>query len=315
MKNLALLILAAGIGISASYGARLAPELHDQMVIEGRAKFLQDATGAAHTAYCEARGEAELSPADGCADHELEPPAVGEDATAVEYRAAWEAHLAQLREAESELVGQVATLRTAWLDALNAQIGPSAEASVLIPPPPGSRVGSWFGIAGLMFLFGLVLIVVGAILGRRAVRAEALATQPAGAGGQADGTSDDSAPKDFGELLDALANEIGGIADRLKGIDAPQVTHFEDIKSQVEELQVGMFQPLIESRARVQVRYGMAGFAEIFGPLSAAERKMNRSWAALVDRHWGESKASVLGAHTEIIRAQDALADAVKSAG
>jgi hypothetical protein len=307
MKNLALLILAAGIGISASYGARLAPELHDQMVIEGRAKFLQEATDALHTAYCDARGEADLSAADGCGEHELTPPAVDEDATAAEYRAAWEAHIAQLRGAEAELVGEVATLRTAWLDALSAQVGPSAEASVLVPPPPGSRVGSWFDIAGLMFLFGLVLIVVGAILGRRAVKAEALAAAPEGAEGEP--------PKDFGELLDALATEIGGIADRIKGIDAPEVTQFEEIKSQVEELQVGMFHPLIESRARVQARYGMAGFAEIFGPLSAAERKMNRSWAALVDRHWGESKASVLGAHTEIIRAQDALAGAVKSTG
>ena len=303
MKNIALIILAVGIGISASYGARLAPELHDQTVIQGRAQFLQADTAAAHAAYCEARAEAELSEADGCGDHSLDAPSVQEDATASAYEEAWQGHLRGLRAEGGDLAANLAALRGAWLDALDQQITPSAEAHGLTPPSPTSRVGSWFGVSGMMFLFGLVLIVIGAVLGRKATREEALAS-----GG---GDSEGAAAKDFGVLLGELADEIGQLAHLVKEDGRPEESTFEHIKTQIEEMQVTKFQPLIDSRARVQARYGMAAFADIFGPLSSAERKMNRSWAALVDRHWGETKVSVLGAHTEVLRAQEALNGAV----
>ena len=35
----------------------------------------------------------------------------------------------------------------------------------------------------------------------------------------------------------------------------------------------------------LQIRFGLSGFAQVMGPLSAAERFINRSWTVLVDHH------------------------------
>jgi len=305
MKTIALLILALGIGISASFGARITPELREQMIVEGRAKFSQDATTAAHAAYCAARTESELADADGCGEHEISAPEVSEDLDNSAFVALWTAHVSQLRDAARAEESALLELRRAWLDALQAQVPFVAAARGLVPPDPGGRVTSWFSTAGMMFLFGLALIFVGAILGRKATKAEALSTGP---------TGDDSAgPRDFGEMLGELADEIGSLATQAKEIEHPTDDQFDSLKERIGELQVEVLEPLVESRARVQARYGMGPFAEIFGPLSASERKLNRSWAALVDRHWGESRASILGSHTEILRAQEALSRAVES--
>ena len=207
MKTIALLILALGIGISASFGARITPEIREQMVLEGQLKFLQETTSAAHGAYCEARGEAELEAADGCGDHELAEPEVAEGASEADVVAAWTAHLATLREGTASTDGALLELRNTWLTALEAQVAPAAAVSVLIPPDPAGRVTSWFNSAGLMFLFGLALIFVGAILGRKATKEEALSELSEGA---------EQGPRDFGEMLGELVDAIGALADEAK---------------------------------------------------------------------------------------------------
>jgi hypothetical protein len=47
--------------------------------------------------------------------------------------------------------------------------------------------------------------------------------------------------------------------------------------------------------------------AALFSPLSAAERKLNRAWAALVDRHWVEALASIAAAGADLRTTRDAL--------
>jgi len=57
----------------------------------------------------------------------------------------------------------------------------------------------------------------------------------------------------------------------------------------------------------------MAGFAEIFGPLSSAERKVNRAWSALVDRHWPETQDSLDGAASDLTEAHRVLQATVEA--
>ena len=64
---------------------------------------------------------------------------------------------------------------------------------------------------------------------------------------------------------------------------------------------------LCASGPRVQALHGIEGMAALFSPLSAGERKMNRAWAALVDRHWPEALSSVGGAVVDLEETQAAL--------
>jgi hypothetical protein len=320
MKILSLLLLIIGVGLSASYGSRLTPEIYEQTVAKGRAKFLMQASKAAHSEYCAQRaklfvttttagvstvsenGTRKLADGDGCQKHVLAAPALPSEAPPAVQKQAHRAQLAKLKASELKLTDKVATLRTSWLNAKAAEIDPVIDAAALIPPEPTSRVRSWWNSAGMMFMLGLILCIIGAILGRRVAKAEALspASNKDGTGG----------PVDFGELLNRLVDTAEGISSRTHALESATAEQFEAFKNEIAELQVSMFEPLIQSRGRLQALYGMSAFAEIFGPLSSAERKMNRTWAALVDQHWGESKASVAAAHADLVQAQKALASA-----
>ena len=94
---------------------------------------------------------------------------------------------------------------------------------------------------------------------------------------------------------------------RVANVSEPDDDDFDELRYLIKNLQYDKFEPLIESRVRVEARFGVAGFAAIFGPLSAGERQLNRAWSALVDRHWGEASDSMVRSARSLRAAQEQL--------
>lgn len=324
MKQLGIVLLAIGVAISAAYGARLSPAMHAQLTAKGRAQFLQQEEQQAFGAYCEAREAAGLPVSDGCVYREESGADPGE--ATVEERIAQACagrqqetrgegeivgsereRLAGLREAEPGLDGELAASRGAWLDALEARIAPAASAAVQRPIPPEARVSDWFGESGLFFLLGLALVVIGAVLGRVAMKREASEEEPAESQGGA---------KDLGHLLDGLRAEIGQLAAEMEASESerPPAKELTRIKEAIQELQLTKFEPIVDSAPKVQAKYGMGAFAEIFGPFSSAERNVNRAWSALVDEHFPEARDSMKSAADSLTEAHEVLSRVVKEA-
>lgn len=322
MKNVGLLLLTVGVAVSAMYGARLAPDMRAQMVSQGRASLLAGRREQAHQAYCETFGEGERPPLatlDGCP----EPSAEGEDGPSgvnVEAECAGRDAPEQSEEEiaaaghgslephylrdPSVLSADQQRLRTEWLARAEDAIDPGAAAAVLRPIAPPDRLSGWFGDSGIMFLLGLVLVIAGAVLGRVAARREAAAEPEAKDG--------DAPARDLGELLAELQEAVAELAAQTEGVEDPKPEGFDKLKDAVHELQLERFEPVVTSAPKVQAKYGMGPFAEIFGPLSAAERHVNRAWSALVDRHWPEASSSLARAAEDLEDAKAALDRAVK---
>ncbi|MBR57328.1 MAG: hypothetical protein CMH54_04640 [Myxococcales bacterium] len=179
--------------------------------------------------------------------------------------------------------------RVNWVKEKCAHIKAQALATALPPgPSPNARVSNWLGFAGVPFVLGLLLVIGGAILYRKAVRAELVGSE------SGDGKGD--GPTDFGVALGELATTVRDLATRAGAMDEPDDAQRESAKEEIESALQDRIAPLVEARARVQLRYGMDGFAAVFGPLATGERRLNRSWSALVDNHWPETQTSLSGA-------------------
>jgi hypothetical protein len=114
-------------------------------------------------------------------------------------------------------------------------------------------------------------------------------------------------PIDFGQMLGTLREEIGVVHQEMLPNTHPDPAAFASAKARIETFQLEKVGRLIEARGQVQNRYGLGGFAAIFGPLSGAERFLNRTWSALADEHWPEATRSVQNAMTELDAAIAAL--------
>jgi hypothetical protein len=152
---------------------------------------------------------------------------------------------------------------------------------------PAERLTSWAGLAGLPFFGGLVLVVAGASMSRVAAKS---ALKEGGSP-----TSDGKAV-DFGALLGELGADTARLADEMKAQTAPEVTTFEAMQKKVEELQREKVERLVAAGPVLQLRYGLDSFAAVFSPMSGGERKLNRTWSALVDQHWPEATRSMTDA-------------------
>lgn len=164
---------------------------------------------------------------------------------------------------------------------------------------PEARLAEWASRSGLLFGVGLALIIVGAAIGRRAVRLEAL-EEPAARAGEAEAR----APLDLGVAVSTLARDVASLAEDLKRVGSPTSTDYERFKSEIHRLELEGFEPIVDARGRVQARYGLVGFAELFGPISSAERRLARAWSALVDQHWIEARDSAARAAGDLAQAE-----------
>lgn len=305
MKWIALLLVIAGTGLAAAMGARNTDDLMERQRIAGRAELLTAVQKKAHAAYCESREENNLPLADGCPDKKKKkaPKKEKKEAEApkeeppppslADLVAKAQAELDGYRASEEALPAKTGELREAWLKAFEAAIGPGAEAAVdraVKGKPAGERLGTWFDLAGLPFLGGLALIIMGGLLGRKAARDEA---EREGSEGGQDAKGEQRGPVDFGVMLGELEAAVNEIAADMEAHDEPTPVDHERVKGEIEELQLEKVEQLVEARMRLQLRYGVGGFAQVFGPFSAGERNLNRAWSAVVDHHWPEASDAI----------------------
>lgn len=317
MKYLGLILLIVGIAMAAAFGARNPATIHDTNIANGQVAFLGAAEQEAFEAWCAALIEAEAPLRDGCTDPDAEAEAAetetadaetadaetaetgtadaetAETGTAEptfdERVVAGNAEIQALRDSGGELTGALAAARNAWIDAKARLVEPSARAAASVVPAPGERLADWFRVSGVPFTVGLALVVIGAVLARRASHHDA--------GSSAD--QDPRGPVDFGALCAELIERVRALHASLAANVAPTRQDLEASKKQVEAIQVDCVERLVGARISVERRYGLATFAAIFGPLSGGERLMNRTWAALTDGQAPEAIASLEGAAAE----------------
>jgi hypothetical protein len=129
----------------------------------------------------------------------------------------------------------------------------------------GRWEGKWFALAGVVGL------IVGAVLVRRASRDAAAAADARGG----DGASPESLMVQAREGLLALRQQAAG--------EAPGAERAHLIMRRVGEIQRGQINPVVEGRGRLRARLGLAGYARVMDRFAAAERQVNRAWSAAAD--------------------------------
>lgn len=171
-----------------------------------------------------------------------------------------------------------------------AALTDATESTDTAPVPAGTRLTDWFAEAGVPFLGGLVLLAIGAVVGRIAIGRDGAAA-----------TSTDG--RDYAALLGSLAEAIeetrGGMTDQ----------PMNETRAAIERALDDLVLPMIDARGALQRRFGLAGAARVLGPLSGAERFLNRAWSALVDQHAGEGEASLAAAGEQAALARQALGE------
>lgn len=318
MQLVGLLILMVGVGLSAAFGSQLSAPVYKNQLVGGRAGHVNHLEQGAFDAYCKLRGELKLDARDGCKGKDGKPSAIsapegaapGDDlkpADAARFKL--QAELGRLAAVDVVKDLGDATLepadlkrlqeaRVAWLSAKRDAVDAKVEAAGLPVTKPDVRLNAWMGEAGGGFAAGLVLVVLGAFMSRSAHRK---ALQEGGG----DGNKDDAGPVDFGVLLASVGEEVSKLAEELSAIDNNAELH--PYMDRISTLQLEPIEAMIQAAPRLQIRFGMQGFAQLFDPLSTAERKVNRAWSALADSHVPEATDSIKRASTALAQAQGVL--------
>ena len=161
------------------------------------------------------------------------------------------------------------------------------------PVAPLERIAAWAEDGLALFGAGLLVMLVGAVMARRA-RQQGAATVAAGDG------------RDWPDALARLRMAVSEL--RIALADAAP-DELRSLRDRLESIQADQVEPLIEMRGALEARHGLAGYVAVLGPLSAAERLLSRAWSALVDRHAAEACSSLELALASISNAEDAFAD------
>ena len=291
-KTIGLVLLTAGISLTAGYGAVLAPDFRTATAASGEATFADQAVDEAREKYCTLREQFNAGPADGCPGaEELVKETAG--LSMAELRAA---QFEALTSAERDVqVVQMAHARIEYRLAVKKSMKRWQELEAMGTQGPVPRLSGWFSRAGLGFISGFVLLIMGAWISRRASTA------------QLDSTASGPAAEVFGVLLGRVRTAVGALQDGMAACAAPTVSDLERFKAELEDIQKGDLARLCASGSRAVARHGVEGMARLFSPLSGAERKLNRAWAAMVDKHWPEAAGSVSGALAELDETAAAL--------
>ena len=256
MKLFGMVMLVVGVALCAAFGGRMSPEMYDYVEAEGEVVFRSGAVSAAFDTYCNALIEAELPMADGCVDPDAEPaaePEPTEDSedsdeaaepevepeppTYDELVASGEAEVEALRAGGRDLPDDIAELRTTWVDAKAALVAPSARLATTPLPAPSERLSGWLSLAGLPFGIGLVLLVIGSVISRRAIKE---ATQTGGTTG--------TKVINFAEVLGDVQQQLGTIREDMQAVASPTEKQMNTIKGRVETLQFGPIAELVSAR-------------------------------------------------------------------
>lgn len=318
MKAIGMIILAVGVGLCAAFGARLSDGMYERKRLDGQIAMLQGQVDGAWGDYCKAREAAKLDKGECAPPEEADPPADtpleaaedGAEAAADEKKAAApalptydealaaeKAALATAGATSEALPEAVAKARADWLALRGEQVEPKAKVASMPLPGPETRLAGWFELSGMPFLGGLVLIIVGAVLGRRAAKAEL----------SDDGKSGDDTRVDFGVAVESLAKTVRDLSARASAMADPSPAERKAIHQEIEDLQLTRFGPIVEARYQLQNRIGLGGFANVFGPFSGGERWVNRAWSTLADDHWPETTHSLERSAEQLALAAEAL--------
>jgi hypothetical protein len=315
MRSLGLFLVFVGVGMAAAFGSQLSPRFRAQQLVLGDVAFVEALADGEHETYCERRSQAGLVALDGCGGSDLfsgvEAQRVSIDATdSLSDSEERHRELTLLSSVKEELPSAVRDARRDWLSALQAtqpllkrqraqqrafekkeQVTPGAE--------PFDRLWGWWGQAWVGFVAGLLMLTVGSVL----YRLDLSRTKETVEGGE-----DGALPaQDFGVVLGSLCTEARLLASVMMACEQPTEGQLAQTKSRLERLQKEQVVRLVQAGPRLQAKYGMAGFAAVFSPLSGGERLLNRTWSTLVDRHWPEAQRSIEAAATQLEGALEAL--------
>jgi len=172
----------------------------------------------------------------------------------------------------------------------NAPADEKAATAAVAPVSAATRLGDWFDTAGMQFLTGLAVLTLGAVIGRLAIGRDGFARA------QADG-------QDFAGQLARLSEAIEATR---QGLGHEPLA---ETRKRIEQAQQEVVTPMIDARGALQQRFGVGGSALVIGPLSGAERQLNRAWSVLVDEHVEEGERSLEAAVAEIELTRAALAE------
>ncbi len=255
MKGLGLGLLTIGVMLSAAFGARLSDPVASEVFGKGRAALASGQADAVREAYCAALGAPSRDEAACGEEPDLDGPA------------------------PEGLSPELAKLRADWLGWAQRAARAAEEAAKLPTPGPDVRLRRWFDAYGGPFLLGVLLIVAGAFVVRRAERAGVRAGSVHDAG---------DVPSDLREGLERLLREVDALQEQMVGGGAE-----EALKASLDRLRFERIEPLVEARLHYQRQLGLERFARAFGPFSSAERSLYRAWSALVDGVPEEARRAV----------------------
>jgi hypothetical protein len=290
-KILSLVLITLGIGLTAGFGAVLSPEFRKATIVEAEAKFSDTKVERLKADYCAVLATFKLPDAEGCGDTHLV-----EDSgsmSKIEWR---KAQLGALARNKEILVVDVSQTRILYRLAIKRSLSRWTAHAAQGTQGPGARLSGWADVGGIGFGLGLLLLVVGAWMARQ-MR------------GVPEPEETEDGLVDFGALLGQVVEAVTVLHTEMAALAAPTVGDLEGFKRRLEETQKDALARLCASGPRISARHGLEGMAMVFSPLSAGERKLNRAWAAMVDRHWPEALLSVAGAQVNLEETVRALGD------
>lgn len=293
MKQLGTALLVLGIGVAAAFGSRISPALSPSV----EQRFLEQARGAARDEI--------LAMGVPAAQLTESSNSYGAD----EVRRICEEAARRDREARHDRVEAARECQRLYADfrTLGSQI---EDAPPSASPSPRARLARWFGQSGLPFGLGVLLVVIGAVLSRMAIRREA--RKPASAGEQSETVGDGAFRTGPGRsIFVELKEELEKLRDRMQEkLTAREAdARRREVKTRIEDLQLEHYARILEDRPRMIARHSIGHFADFFGPFSASERHVNRAWSALVDGHDEEAALALAAASDDLQDTLNALKD------
>lgn len=173
-------------------------------------------------------------------------------------------------------------------------------ASKVVPAEEGTgalaKIGVWGADAGLFFAVGILLMVVGGVIARRA-------NKPEKPKGKTEGESDKETTG-----LEGAMKLLDDMSERLSALDASTLPEGgQALADELDAILSDQIPDFLDHRTLLIDRLGLATFAEMIGSFAQMERGAARAWSAITDEAWAEVPPSLDKARTAVKRARAAF--------